>query len=380
MKLLNFLKSLSVFLGTVVGVGIFGLPFAALKSGFFVILGYFFFMTFIAMVIHFLFGIVTVETEEKYRLPGYVGKYLGEKWKKVSFLITGTGLLGALLAYLIIGGQFLNSIFQPYLGGNSIIYTFLFFSFGAYLVFRDIRSISEIEIILLIVFLLIIFSLFIKSYTFINPENLKNIHLENFAFPFGLVLFSLWGTSIVPELKEMIKDSLANKEKTEFYLKIVISSGLILSAFIYLFFVYIILGVSGSKTSTDAMSGLANVLGSNSDIIKIGFIFGVICSFTSFLSVALTLKKTFWFDFHLSKNFSWFLSCFLPLFLFILGARQFIKVISFSGAIAVGSEGIIIIFLYKKFLEKKFKKQMPKAFYLLIPIFILGIILEIIHF
>jgi tyrosine-specific transport protein len=105
-KITVFLKALSVFLGTVIGVGIFGLPFVAQKAGFFVVLGYFLFMVLVAILTHLFFGEVALDTKKIYRLPGYVGEYLGQRWKKLSFFITATGLFGALLAYLIIGGQF----------------------------------------------------------------------------------------------------------------------------------------------------------------------------------------------------------------------------------------------------------------------------------
>ena len=78
---MNFLKALSVFLGTVIGVGIFGLPYVALKAGFFVTVFYFLFMVLIAVSIHFLYAEVALGTKGIHRLPGYVEKYLGEKWK-----------------------------------------------------------------------------------------------------------------------------------------------------------------------------------------------------------------------------------------------------------------------------------------------------------
>jgi len=375
-----FLKTLSVFLGTVVGVGIFGLPFVARKAGFFIVLGYFLFIVFIAILTHLLFGEVVLRTKKLYRLPGYVGEYLGPKWKKISLFVTGTGIFGALLAYLIIGGQFLNLFFSSRFGGNPTLYGFIFFIFASFLVFRGIKSISEVELFLLLIFLLIIVLFFIKSFPFINFDNFRIVNLKYLTFPFGIILFSLWGTAIVPEVKEMLAVSAPNQNKLRQSLRIIIASGLIISAIIYLLFIFIIFGSSGSQTSQEAISGMKQVLGANSNIIKLGFIFGVICCFTSFLTLALTLKKIFWYDFGLPKNFSWALTCFFPLILFFIGARQFIEVINFTGAIAVGSEAIIIILLYRSFLKKKFGRKMNRSFYFLIPVFVLGIVFEVVHF
>lgn len=375
---MNFLKALSVFLGTVIGVGIFGLPYVAFKAGFFVIVLYFLFMVLIAVSIHFLYGEVILGTKETHRLPGYVEKYLGEKWKKITFFIMIVGLTGALLAYLIIGGEFLNFLFAPYFGGSPTLYTLLFFALGSYLVFRGIKSISGVELFLLIVLLIILVTFFIKAFPSIDVDYFKTLNLKFLTLPYGIVLFALWGSALVPEIKEMLALKTKGIKEIRTDLRKVLFLGTLFAAIIYLFFIFIVLGTSGPATSKDAISGLGGVLGKN--IIKLGFIFGIIACFTSFITLALTLKKVFWYDFGFPKNLSWFLTCFLPLILFLLGVREFIGVIGFTGAIALGMEGIIIVFLYKGFLKKKFSRKINPVFYFLSGIFVLGIIFELVHF
>lgn len=367
----KFLKVLSVFAGTIIGVGIFGLPYVALKAGFFVVAGYFVLMTLVAIVIHLVYGRIALETETPYRLPGYAGEYLGNFWKNSAFLVLGLGLTGALLAYLIVGGEFLTLLFSPYFGGNNLIYTLLFFAAGAYLIFRGIKNISQIEFALLLVFFAIILLFFVRAYSSINLDYLKNINLNYFVFPYGVVLFSLWGSAIIPEIREMIG-------RDGKMLKRVIISGILLATVTYLLFIFTVLGASGPFTSKEAISGLSQVLGDN--IIKLGFLFGIITCFTSFLTLGLTLKKVFWYDFNFSPNLSWLIACFLPLLLFLAGLRQFIEVIGLTGAFAIGLEGLIIIFLYKEFLKKKLAQKMNPLFYALPAFFILGVALEIFYF
>lgn len=368
---MSFLKALAVFLGTVIGVGIFGLPFVAFKAGFFVVVSYFLFMALVAIFINFLYSEVVLGSKKMHRLPGYVGEYLGEKWKRITFLVITVGLMGALLAYLIIGGQFLNFFLGPYLGGNSTLYTLLFFGLGAYLVFRGIKSISGIELSLLFVLFIILAVLFIKAFPSINISYFKTLNPKFLFFPYGVILFSLWGSAVIPEIKEMLAGSRVHLRRVIFW-------GTVVTVVIYLFFIFIVLGASGPATSEEAISGLEQVLGDK--IIKLGFIFGVITCFTSFLTLALTLKKVFWYDFGIPKNFAWFLTCFIPLGLFLLGIREFIGVISFTGAIAIGVEGIIIVFLYRAFLKKKVSRSMNPLLYFLAGVFLLGIIFELVYF
>ena len=367
---MKFFKTLSIFAGTIIGVGIFGLPYVASKAGFSVVVVYFLFMAGVAIAIHLIYGKIALGTVALHRLPGYTKEYLGASWEKFAFLMIGLGLTGALLAYLIVGGKFLSLFFSPYFGGSFLIYTLLFFSAGAFLIFRGIKSISAIELSLLVVFFVILIIFFAKAFLFINVDYFKNIDLKFLTLPYGVILFSLWGSALIPEAKEM----LGGDGKI---LRKVIISGILLATFTYLFFIFVVLGSSGPLTSKEAISGLAYSLGDN--IIRLGFVFGIITCFTSFLTLGLTFKKVLWYDLGLSKNLSWFIACFFPLFLFLAGFREFIEIIGLTGAVAIGCEGIIIVFLYRKFLKQKLAKDMNPLFYLLPIFFVLGIFFEIFY-
>ena len=109
-----FWKALSVFVGTIIGVGIFGLPWVASKSGFLILLFYFLILAIVAIVVHLMLGDVIVKTPGKHRFPGYVKKYLGPRWGRVALIGICFGLFGAQLAYLLVGGGFLFNLLSPY--------------------------------------------------------------------------------------------------------------------------------------------------------------------------------------------------------------------------------------------------------------------------
>lgn len=368
----NFVKALSIFAGTIIGVGIFGLPYVTMRAGFPVVFFYFLILTGVAIVIHLMYGEVSLATKPLHRLPGLVGEYMGPRWKMFSFWIFMLGLLGALLAYLIVGGGFLTLFFSPYLGGSEMIYTLIFWAVGTLLIFQGIKSIAIIETSLLLVFFGLMALFFFKASPIIDIENFKNFDLRFFALPYGVILFSLWGSDMIPEVKEILgKDGRAMMRR-------VLISGIALAALTYLFFIYIVFGASGSQTSKEGISGLMQVLGNG--VIRIGFVFGIITCFTSFLTLGLTLKKGLWYDQGLNPRLAWFLACFLPIFLFLIGLRAFIDIIGLTGAVAIGLTGIIIVLLYKKFLWTKFKRKMNPLFNFLPLFFIIGIFLEIFYF
>jgi len=366
-----FWKALSVFVGTIVGVGIFGLPWVAYKSGFFILLFYFLILTTVAIVVHLMLGDIILKTKGNHRFPGYVKKYLGARWSRMAFFAICFGLFGAQLAYLVVGGVFLTNLLSPYLGGSFLIYTLIFFALGSLLIYKGIKSISFIEFLVLLFFFGLLIFFVIEAFPRIQLEDFSKFNFKFLFYPYGVVLFSLWGSAILPELKEILKGDRKKLRKT-------IISGIIIAVFIYLIFTAITLGVCGSATSEDAIAGLGLKLGPG--VARAGFIFGFITCFTSFLTLGLTLKKVFWYDAHFSEKASWVIAAFIPLILFLTGFRQFISIIGLTGAITGGIEGFIIIFLYKAFLKQKRSKKMNPLYFLLSIFFILGIVAEISYF
>jgi tyrosine-specific transport protein len=226
-------------------------------------------------------------------------------------------------------------------------------------------------LLLLAVFLIILGVFFVKSFPYINIDYLKTTDLRFFVMPYGVILFSLWGSSVIPEVKNVVKGNAK-------ILKSVIIAGTFLAALVYLLFIFMIFGVTGPETSKEAILGMTNVLGS--EVVKFGFIFGIITCFTSFITLGLTLKNILFCDFGMKKNLSWLIACLTPLLLFFLGAREFINIIGLTGTFTVGIMGIIIVFLYKEFLKKKLNKKINPLAYLLPAAFIIGVALEIFSF
>ncbi|MDP3990833.1 MAG: aromatic amino acid transport family protein [Candidatus Nealsonbacteria bacterium] len=369
--MLKFLKALSVFAGTIIGVGIFGLPFAAAKAGFFVVLFFFLVITVITILTHLLYAEIILKEKQPHRLPGYAKKYLGKKWEIVALASFIFAITGALLAYLIVGGEFLRLLFSQFMGGDTVSYTLLFFVAGAFLIFRGIKDISQVELLLFGIFFVILIIFFFKALPFIDIAHFQSINWEYFTLPYGVILFSLWGLTTVPEVKEIIG---ADRK----LLRKVIISGIILASLTYLFFIVTILGTSGLNTSKEAMAGFYQVLGGG--IIVLGFAFGIITCFTSFITLGLVLKKMFCCDLGLPQNLSWFIACFLPLGLFFLGFKEFIDIIGLAGAFGIGVMGIIVVFIYREFLKQTKSKKMNPLLYLLPIFFIMGAFFEVFYY
>lgn len=373
----NFIFALSTLLGTIIGVGIFGLPYTTGQTGLFIIILYFIALSIIIYLINLIYGEIAHVTHNNHRLAGYVDLALGNKAKHFTFVVSLISFAITLLAYLIVGGNFLFHLLSPTFGGAELWYVLIFFLAGSILIFIDAKAIASIETVMLFVLILMIGILFVAGLPHISVSNLTTVNTGNGLLPYGIVMFSLWGVNIVPEILAMLK----NNSKT---LKSVIGLAIFISTACYLIFIISVLGVAGSNTTTDAISGLAPYLSNR--ILNFGYVFGILTTFTSFIALGLAMKNGFIYDYQLSKNTSSFLSCVLPLIFFFFGFKNFLHLMEIVGGVFLGIQGILIFLVYKKLKERK--KISPKksliylsngALYFLMIIFIVGISMQLFY-
>jgi len=287
----NFFYATAILIGTIVGAGMFGIPYVVAQSGFLIGAIFLLILTAVSLLLHLIYGEIVCRTQEKHRLVGYAGYYLGEKGKIIitfSFLL---GLYGALLVYIIISGEFLSAIFSPLIGGSAFIYSLIFFIIGALVIFKGLILIERIELIMALFLILVVFLIFFTGLPHLDISNLKTINLKYFFLPYGVILWALGGGSAIPEIKEVLK---TDGKK---YKKIIIL-GTIIPAILYLLFMFIVVGVAGANTTPEAIQGLIGSLGK--EIIILGAIFGVLAAITSFFVIGLCLKKVFWYDYKIN--------------------------------------------------------------------------------
>jgi tyrosine-specific transport protein len=364
MKTIYAIATLS---GTIIGAGLFALPYITLKLGFWVILGYFLILGGFITLIHLFFGELALKTPDFKRLPGFAKLYLGRKGQITAYISTILSIFGALLAYLILGGEFLTELLEPVLGGNTLFYTVFYFIVAAAVIFHGIKAVAKVEFWGLILFFVILFAIFFRGESLITTDNLFASPDWSLLFlPYGVILFSLWGATLIPEIEEMLG------EKRKVILKI-IPIAILIPALVYLFFIYLILGITGDQTTESALTGLRDVLGNG--IVSLALVFGLLTTFTSFITLGLTLKKVFWYDLKFKRILSWAITCFLPLFLYLAGVKSFIAVIGVVGGIMLAVDGILILLMYKKLRPER------KIFvYPLILLLLGGIIYSVIYF
>lgn len=333
----NKILAISSLIGTIVGAGIFGLPYTALKSGFGIFVLELAVLFLVVLILHLFYGEVVAKTPGKYRLVGYVEKYLGRKAKQIAFVSSLFGFYGALLVFLTLGGQFANRLANYYFSFNDyLISSLIFYFLCAAAVFFGVRLIASLEFILSLLLFFVILVIVGLVADKVSPSNLFGFDVKNIFIPYGIILFALSGASVIPEIKEIIKKDFFK----------VIFWGTFIPAVIYFIFTLTVLGFTGAGTSKNSVDGLLAKFGDG--IIVWITALGLISIFTSFLTLGDTLKKIFWYDLKLNHFLSWLLVVLTPLALFLLKLQDFIIIMGVVGAFAIAIEGVFIIILHRK--------------------------------
>ena len=373
----KFCLALAVLLGTIVGAGIFGLPFVISKSGIIPGFFYFFVLGLAVMFLHLMFGETVLRTEGKMRLSGYSQKYLGKNGKLMVTISTFIGITGSLLAYIILGGNFLEIIFSSVINLSAFQFSLIFWAILVCFIFKGLRVIAPAAVFTNIAFFIIIFiviGFLLPKFSF---NNLSLINPGNIFLPYGIIMFSLTGFAAIPEIAGILK----SQEERKVFKKVIMIASLV-TIILYLIFALGVIGVSNGKTSEEAFSGLVPFLGKK--IIILGALFGVITIADSFLIICLYFRNTLIYDYHFPKIFASLTSSFLPLLLF-LRFRNFTQVVGFAGTVLGTIEGIIILFLFKK--AKKLGDRTPEyslnipnyLIYIMMAIFIIGMSFQLFY-
>ncbi len=343
-----FFINVFLLLGTIIGAGIFSLPIAFKQAGWFY---------FVAMMIglgiflaktNSLYREIVDHTKEKHQLPGYVRTLLGSKMSKLSSLLLLFSTFGALLAYLIIGGTFTGNV----LGVSSWSGSFIFYFVVIVITLIAGKKIESFDVIFTVIKVILLFFMIVTSFNHLTFFTLRFVPFigENPLSAYGSILFALTGISIIPEMK---KD-------THIYNAIYIAEFVVLVCY-FLFaialFPYLSNGDGGYKNIFFDITGVFTILSPYLMLTWIGFDL---------------LEK----DLKIKKNKALLIVMGIPLVFFIMGLQSFMKVISLTGGVFLGSIALIVTFMY----QKKFPKAHSVSIAIIQIVFLIGVVLEIIQF
>ncbi len=346
--MINFFKH-SVFpagflIASIMGAGMFALPFVFQRSGLVPAILYLGFFGIIAALIHLLYADIVLRTQEtRLQFPGYIRYYLGTTAGSFSRVLVFVTLLFTLTAYLILSASFLH-IIAPTL--PPLLAMIIFWIFATLTIFINIKQTALFDTITTTITLAAIGAVFLYwgSYVPFNAAAFPVLDPRNVLIPFGPVLFSFLGFSAIPALVAYVR-----KESVPFMLmKKAIVVGSLIPAFFYFLFVVSVWGMSPS-VSPDAVSGLMQE--TPFAILLTLSILGIATLWDSYSAIGRDMNKILEYDWNRSSGVAFTIVAAAPFILYLLGFQDFIGIISAVGGILFATWGILIILAWKKALR-----------------------------
>jgi len=363
-------------IGTIVGVGLFGLPFAFVQAGFFVGLAFLLGLGVVMTVMLLMMAEVSFQTPGRHRLAGYMKNYFGRKWGIfMAFVMLGASW-GGIVAYVLIGGDFMYSLLGSSIGGSLFAYRAFFLGVGFLISMNGLKLVSRAESYLVAGLIIVVSVIIFRGVIDVDYSNLMVVNSSKWLVPYGVVLFSLSGFGVVPELKDILGRHYGR-------IKVILPISMAIIVLIYGLFAFVVTGVTGGATTPEAIVGLGGVMGEW--VLIVGSILGFLAVATSFLITAISLQDMLEFDFGYSRLLAWFLTLSVPTVIFLMGMNDFIKVIGFTGSVFGGLIGLSVVMMYLRMTRRNCSivyKCVPiprGVVYLLGSVFFVGIVIELVR-
>jgi len=336
----NFLLPTGLLAGTIIGAGVFALPFVFLKAGlasgfFYLALG-----TGAYLLIHLFYADIILRTEGEHRFVGYAQIYLGRTAFWLSILMAVLEMIFVLTIYLVLSASFANLIGGA---GAGLFKVLIFWVLGSAAIFLSLKRVAFLEFLITWGMVLIIGLIFVLGLGKLDKIGAVDFYPDflNFLVPLAPVLFALSGRVAIPSLVKYFR--IPGVGHNHALIKKAIFAGTVIPAVVYAFFVFGVLGLSNA-VSEDSVSGLLGQV--PNFVLAIIGVLGILSLWSSYIVVGLDVESILRYDLKVSKALRIALVVLAPLALYFLSSQDFIGLVGFVGGIFLGLEGIFIILMW----------------------------------
>lgn len=330
----SFLPAFLTLIGTIIGAGVFGVPAVLQRTGIVTGSVIFWIVALALLATHLLFAEIISRDKIRSRLPGYAGRILGRWAERVGAVTHSFQLIGANLAYLILGGGFLAVIANRFgIYDGMLFWQCVFWAGGVITVMSGLRIMAEIEadmtwMLLAVMVIMIILAIPQASFDGAPMSNWLQAHTA-----LGVFLFALSGFTVIPEVYEI---SGKNMRRT----RIAITLASLISALLtWLFGVSIAL--AGNNLDLTSPASL-NALFPDGVWWILPF-FGFLAVATSFITSAFDLQAMYVYDLKFRRWVSLALTMGVPLLLLFVTRRDFIGTLDTAGGLFGAANGLLVI-------------------------------------
>lgn len=361
MSIVKKIGLIGTLAGTMIGAGIFSLPYVFNAVGATKGILFLLFFSIVYAIVHSMYARLIIKNPGM-EFGSIAKKYLGTFGSAVQWLIVGELLL-VCLAYLILAPEFFLILF----GGNYQLYILCFWIFGIFGMLLPMKWIEISETVGLIGIFGLIGVVGLYGLTLGNSIswNKEIITLPQLLLPFGPLLFAFSGRPSIVRIVSAL-------EKTEKkYVYSIVIWGTSIPAFLYGVYTLGMLRMGGGSGVLDAISSFPWIIPSVLAAL------GIIVLWTSYFVVGINVRDILVCDAHVKKITAFLVASCVPLILSFFGIKDFIKVISFIGGVFLALEGIFIVTMWWRQATKNIFLYLSSLIFI---IFCIALVQEVILF
>ncbi|WP_052367925.1 aromatic amino acid transport family protein [Haloferax sp. ATB1] len=310
------LRGASLIIGSIIGAGVLGIPYAAAQIGLLPSL----ILMLVVGVLLYATSIILLRFSAKSggsQIVTLASDLLG---RPGGYLMMGGMMVyiyGALLAYTSAGGQTLAAI-TPL---SEVMAAILFWIVASFMIYQGLEASIKMEFALVIgiVFLFLVVAL--TSLPHGDLSNADTVDMGAWQAFVGVALFAFVGHAMIPDVYRSIGDYEAAKRSIRL-------------AFVLIFALYVILTVAfvlvfGREVPQIGPQAFEQIYGTSGLII--GNVLPLITVMTSFIGFGLAQKNNY-VDYNgLSTSVAWALTAVPPLVIYLYGVRSFVGTLKIAG-------------------------------------------------
>ncbi len=322
----SYLAAVSTTVGTVVGGGILALPYAVSKTGILSGLLLFVVIGTAGILITAYTGELSSRFRRFHQIPVMVSEYAGNRYRPLVMLFQLVTIYGAQIAYLAGIGSALVFLFgMPFVTAVAAV-----FLLSLPIIYKGASGVEKAEIPLTAIKLLLIVAVSVIVLTSLNVSNLAKSNPSQILQPFGVILFSLTGYTIIPEVKQELGKRI--KDLTR-----VIVASYVISISVYALFTIAFIGAFGPSVASIA----TNTIGSH-DYHVLFAVATIFLLITPYLTLSIALSDAFSFDFKFRKYRAAAAALLFP-FIVALLEPNFEKILEVTGGVFLSILSILIL-------------------------------------
>lgn len=334
-----FRRSLRPLIGSIVGVGIFALPYAVAQAGFGVGVFAILLCGAASMVGFLLYADIVLHTDGHGRFVGLMRQYLGPLGAVLAAVAFFVSAFGTLVAYILVGGSFAHVLLGPVIGGGLFAYRMLFLLFSSIAMLGGMLSVMRVQKYIIGAYLVLVTLMTVLALPHVDIGNFMGYDGAKAFLPFGVALFAFNGFSAVPEMRDVLG-------RHKHLLPRAIITGMGIVAALYVLFTAVVVGVSGLGTSQEALYGLAQVLGPA--MLVIGSAIGLCTLGSAFMTHGIVVTNTLVYDYRVRYLSAWAATILVPLAIVLFGSTDFVRVMNITGGVGGGLVGLVLVAAYEK--------------------------------